>query len=141
MTINNENSSDVWSAFRVGKRAKVSKKTFKEVDNYLSASGQHDGYSYMPGKPIHSRSWELAPNSLQITDSVFSSNKNHKKIIIRYFLHPDFSAVVKNNQEGIIEGGEVIIKWHSSHKKHGLRNLTGFLNLINLLKIHVFVSN
>ena len=104
LTINNENSSDVWSAFRVGKRAKVSKKTFKEVDNYLSASGQHDGYSYMPGKPIHSRSWELAPNSLQITDSVFSSNKNHKKIIIRYFLHPDFSAVVKNNQEGIIEG-------------------------------------
>lgn len=81
------NSSDVWSGFRVGRRAKIinCESNFKNI-NFASAS--HDGYTFLRGKPIHSRKWVLEENQITIFDKVISK-RNHSINIIFYF-HPDW---------------------------------------------------
>lgn len=59
-------SSEVWSGFRVGRRARV-----QEINVGDSAFGAtHDGYRWLPGSPRHRRDWRLEPGGLTIDDRV-----------------------------------------------------------------------
>ena len=64
LMINNEDSSEVWSGFRVAKRARafVQKVEFDAAVQRVSAF--HNGYHRVPGKPTHSRTWTLTAASL-----------------------------------------------------------------------------
>lgn len=64
--IDGQNSSEVWSGFRVGRRAQVAVEHFDE--NSLTAV--HDGYRYLPGKPLHRRTFRLSSGKLAVTDVV-----------------------------------------------------------------------
>ncbi|MDR7142224.1 alginate lyase family protein [Rhizobium sp. BE258] len=93
--IDGQNSSEVWSSFRVGRRARPS-------DVSLSANGKearasHDGYRFLTGKPIHQRAISLAGNVLRITDTVHSSSGHH--VTARFPLHPSV-RVVKTRDNG-----------------------------------------
>jgi hypothetical protein len=59
-------SSEVWSGFRVGRRARPSPVTITGWD----VSCAHDGYRFLPGRPQHHRSWSFAPHGLVVTDRV-----------------------------------------------------------------------
>jgi uncharacterized heparinase superfamily protein len=65
-----ENSSEVWGAFRVARRAKVVKTDVELKHGKSNVSAQHDGYVRLPGKNIHTRNWLMDENSLTVTDSV-----------------------------------------------------------------------
>ena len=100
------NSSDVWSGFRVGRRAKIinSKNDFK--NNFVSAS--HDGYKFLNGNPIHSRMWCLEENQITIFDNVKSTESHLIKII--FIFHPYWEIeIFKNNV--------ILIKERKSNKK------------------------
>ena len=122
LTVNNENSSDVWSSFRVGKRARILYSAIKSNKKDFYITAKHDGYKCQKGHPIHERSWEFKEYSLTIKDKVHLNKLEDRKIIIRYFLHPDCFARIKGAYEGIIESGEKVIKWKTNHQRCWVEN-------------------
>lgn len=61
-----ENSSEVWSGFRVGRRA-------RPVGLLVEAKrvrAGHDGYAHMGGRPIVWREWLVEDNALSVADQV-----------------------------------------------------------------------
>ena len=61
--INNENSSEVWSGFRVARRARPFGLEIDKIEGSIKVSCSHDGYTRLSGHPIHRRSWTLSKYS------------------------------------------------------------------------------
>ena len=83
------NSSEVWSGFRVARRAipfniKINSHTLQ--NNNVTFNASHDGYKRLKHNPIHKRTWILNKNEWFIEDEI---SGNNNRIISRYFLHPD----------------------------------------------------
>ena len=91
VTINNENSSEVWNGFRVARRAYPYGLNITELENSLSVSCSHNGYRRLNGKPSHSREWQLFQSSLIIKDKI----KGPFKTAYAYF---HFHPLIKINQ-------------------------------------------
>ncbi len=62
--IGDENSSEVWSGFRVGRRARPGPVAISE----WRVSCSHDGYAHLRGGPVHRRSWSLLAKGLRVED-------------------------------------------------------------------------
>ena len=69
----NLNSSEVWSSFRVGRRANTTVKKYFQNKNKLYMSAFHDGYNYLNKNYLHRRDWSLEKNLITIED-YFSNN-------------------------------------------------------------------
>lgn len=83
--IEGQNSSEVWSGFRVGRRARpqaISVGVDERGTQYAEAS--HDGYRHLRGRPLVYRRFELNERRLLITDTV--STKTQAEA--RFHLHP-----------------------------------------------------
>ena len=87
--INNENSSDVWKAFRVGNRAYVNNIKIVEKYKYPFVSASHNGYKNI----IHKREWAAENNVIKINDYIYG---NYKSAITRFYLHPEVAIHQKN---------------------------------------------
>jgi uncharacterized heparinase superfamily protein len=64
------NSSEIWSGFRVGRRARIIAPKVAAAADQLTAEAAHDGYRYLSGSPQHFRRFALAAKSLTIADVV-----------------------------------------------------------------------
>jgi len=87
--IDGQNSSEVWSGFRVARRAipfniEICPHALKKYNVSFNAS--HDGYKRLKNNPIHKRTWIFNKNEWFVEDEIFGDN-NH--VISRYYLHPD----------------------------------------------------
>jgi len=80
--INGENSSEVWSGFRVADRAEIVK--MEESQNYIEAV--HDGYKKRFGI-LHTRRWKFEEDKITITDIL---NENCEAVARLHF-HPDIT--------------------------------------------------
>jgi uncharacterized heparinase superfamily protein len=79
-------SSETWSGFRVGRRA-------YPRDLHVHESGiscAHDGYRFLPGRPVHRRTWTMHTRALQIDDAV----TGNVAAIARYHLAPGLDATL-----------------------------------------------
>ncbi len=87
LTIDSLNSTEVWGAFRAGRRAKVKLVNFNENEDQFIVEGSHEGYSHLTGSPIHNRKINLSKkiNRLEILDHVFGS---HTHFMEWYFHFP-----------------------------------------------------
>jgi len=85
VTVAGLDSSEVWSGFRVARRARPFNLRFAGVDGSIVVSCSHDGYQRLPGRPVHHREWRFALNSLCVMDRV-SGTFSHA--VVRYYLHP-----------------------------------------------------
>ena len=93
--INGQNSSEIWSSFRVGKRAYPKNLSVNKNNNEVQVCCYHDGYQRLKGRPLHQRIWKFKENSLQIKDKIFNKFDN---AVARFYLHPDIKVTkVKNN--------------------------------------------
>ncbi|WP_437732325.1 heparinase II/III domain-containing protein [Sorangium sp. So ce1335] len=63
-------SSEVWSAFRVGRRARAQVCRLDRGPAHLAAEAEHDGYRFLPGAPLHRRALELSERELVIRDEI-----------------------------------------------------------------------
>jgi uncharacterized heparinase superfamily protein len=92
-------SSEVWSSFRVARRAHVT----VDVCELNAACGRvcarHDGYARLHGRPIVRRETRLTKDDLAISDS--SSGGGHIAVS-RLHLHPDVRAQVSTDASGLI---------------------------------------
>jgi uncharacterized heparinase superfamily protein len=83
--IEDQNSSEVWSGFRVGRRARpLAVQVQVDGRGTLCAQASHDGYRHLRGQPIVSRRFELDVNQVRITDTV----NEYVKAESRFHLHP-----------------------------------------------------
>ncbi len=84
--IDGEDSSEMWSAFRVARRARPFDLTVERSETALRVACSHDGYQRLEGKPIHRRTIELGEPVLRVSDSI-SGTGNHQAAG-RFHFHP-----------------------------------------------------
>jgi uncharacterized heparinase superfamily protein len=93
--IDDADSSEVWSGFRVARRARPLGRTLDGLDEAGEKNGTvilgcaHDGYLRLPGRPMHRREWRLTPGSLRITDRI---EGGFGGAVARFHLHPAITA-------------------------------------------------
>ena len=68
VVVDGRDSSEVWSSFRVARRARPLAATWSRDGDALWLSAGHDGYRRLPGKVIHRRRWRLDPKGLAVED-------------------------------------------------------------------------
>lgn len=85
VTVDGLNSSEVWGAFRVGRRANPINPQVV-TGNVLIMKCAHDGYCHLPGGPVHERHWLLGPEGLETRDFV---KGGHGTGEARFHFHPD----------------------------------------------------
>jgi uncharacterized heparinase superfamily protein len=108
VVIDRSNSSEVWSGFRVARRARPQDlKIFR--DGGLKISCGHDGYRWKPGRPEHHRSWSIDPGALTVEDHVTGKFKCAEAI---FHFHPDFELVESDAGNGSARAADgTVLSW------------------------------
>jgi uncharacterized heparinase superfamily protein len=89
-------SSEVWSGFRVARRARVRIEQFdSDCGPVLSAS--HDGYRRLGGRPVHRRLWAMDSNELAVTDTIDGGGSHLIEVYLHF--HPDIR--VETDKSGV----------------------------------------
>lgn len=114
--VQNSNSSEVWSGFRVARRAKPFNVKIDELNSIKCIAkfgASHNGYLRLKNPAIHSRSWNLNSDYLVVED-IISGNCNLS--VARFYLHPNIK-IRKLNSEYILFHNNldlVILKFESN---------------------------
>ncbi|MDT8420828.1 MAG: alginate lyase family protein [Desulfuromonadales bacterium] len=127
VVINGENSSEVWSGFRVARRARPSTLEMGQDNDILRVACAHDGFSRLKGKPEHRREWTLTSDSLKVKDSI---QGHFKHATGRLYLHPDVKVNSKAERAYLIvdshrividlQGAEMTVVDTTWHPEFGL---------------------
>lgn len=96
VTVAGQDSSEVWSGFRVGRRARPVDVAVGDSGERVSARGGHDGYRHLARGARHVREWQLDPARLIIRDTVTPGLDAEA----RFHLHPDVAI----EQTGPLQG-------------------------------------
>jgi len=99
LTLDGENSSEVWGSFRVARRAHTRRVATPTVDGALTIAAEHDGYQRLKGAPRHRREWRLGRGSLLILDQVRSHSAHDIRSYIH--LHPDYNAALAADGQSV----------------------------------------
>ena len=90
LSIHQENSSEVWAAFRVARRAYPKNCVIKwDNDELISIAASHNGYKRLPGRNMHRRAWMVSSQKLLLRDVVTGTFREAKA---RFYFHPDVSV-------------------------------------------------
>lgn len=101
VTINGKNSSEVWSSFRVGRRAVVS--ILRDEPTYLKAS--HDGYRHLGC--IHVRSFSIKDRMIELEDKI---KGDYSQGIAYLHFHPNVEVEQKSMADYSIDGAQITVK-------------------------------
>ncbi|MGV3468687.1 heparinase II/III family protein [Limnobacter sp.] len=100
VVINGEDSSEVWGGFRVARRAYPIGLCIREVAGAATeVSCTHNGYTRLPGKPVHHRIWRMDESGLTVTDYVEGP---HRIAEARFHFHP--AIQLKARQPDVTNG-------------------------------------
>lgn len=128
VVVDEQDSSEVWSGFRVAKRAYPTKPIIENSSNAVTVECSHNGYLRLPGKVNHTRKWVMNSDEFSISDSLtglFTTAKAY------YHLHPDitikqtgsdFILVLPNGTKFMIiaSGGELLLSDTTWRPEFGL---------------------
>jgi uncharacterized heparinase superfamily protein len=89
VVVNDGDSSEVWSGFRVGRRARARLQSASQTPERILIAASHDGYRDLPGHNQHTRQWSLTAQSLRIDDSLTGA---YRRAEARFHLHPQVSV-------------------------------------------------
>jgi uncharacterized heparinase superfamily protein len=70
VVVDGQDSSEVWAAFRVARRARVHAVQLDENAHGLTLSARHDGYCRLPGRVWHQRRWQLTAQGVVVDDAL-----------------------------------------------------------------------
>lgn len=96
VTVDGKDSSEVWSSFRVARRARVTSLEIRRGDNQTEVMAAHDGYRRLAGKVQHRRTWRIAPRRIDIIDQL---EGRYTTAAVALLLHPSVRAVVRSPDE------------------------------------------
>jgi uncharacterized heparinase superfamily protein len=90
LVLDDENSSEVWAAFRVARRSRARLLDARAQQAMVGIVGEHDGYRRLRGRNVHRRSWRLSARELIIEDSVEGAFRSAK---CYFHLHPEIRVL------------------------------------------------
>jgi uncharacterized heparinase superfamily protein len=85
VVVDDADSSEVWSSFRVARRARPLDVSWGQDGDELWLRGAHDGYRRLPGRVTHRREWHLSPGGLRIVDRLEGQPRSAR---VCFHLHP-----------------------------------------------------
>ncbi|MFW6235524.1 MAG: heparinase II/III family protein [Desulfovibrionales bacterium] len=96
LTIDGLNQTEVWGAHRTARRARPMDVRLFMRDRAPSFTGAHDGYTRLPGKPVHRRTvtWEM--NTITIQDTV--EGEGEHTIDLRLHIHPEVEVIIERSK-------------------------------------------
>jgi uncharacterized heparinase superfamily protein len=137
--INTKNSSEVWSGFRVARRANIGNRVVGKVsaDQRIKFSAAHNGYKKQGINCIHHRAWTVSLNSC-IIDDVLKGDFDSAKGFIH--LHPKVIITSNNDNQctllaGVYEieleviGAKLAIEESTWHPQFGISEASKKLSL------------
>ena len=87
LEMDSTDSTEVWGAFRAGRRARVTDLATRTAHGgVLAIEAAHDGYRHLPGRPIHRRRWMLTEAGLRVEDYV--TGRGRHALVLRWHLAP-----------------------------------------------------
>ncbi|MFO1048576.1 MAG: alginate lyase family protein [Geminicoccaceae bacterium] len=111
LAIDGAEQSDIYGAFRCGRRARPKLLRFVEDGAGFRFEGSHDGYAALPGAPRHVRCVEARPGRLRIEDRL--EGGIGQPATSRLLLHPDCS-VEPDGGGWVIRSGPVAVRLAAS---------------------------
>lgn len=111
VSIDGQDSSEVWGGFRVARRAKPFGLQIQEDANGVHVVCSHDGYVRLPGRPIHRREWRLSDHAVEIVDAV---DGKFREAVGRLFFFPALVVALSTSAEvshGCVAEGRAL-NWH-----------------------------
>lgn len=110
VVVDAENSSEVWSAFRVARRARPKPPLIEKNEQGWDVSCAHDGYRRLVGKPVHHRAWKFKVGSLIVSDRIEGSDSHAEAM---FHFHPDLSlSLLEDGCSGnLAMDGNVLLRW------------------------------
>jgi uncharacterized heparinase superfamily protein len=104
VVVNNLNSSQVWSGFRVAKRANVLNRIVNPVvNNSARFSAAHNGFKKQGVNCVHDREWLAKDGSVTVTDRLIG---NYINAIGYLHLHPDIDIVNVSDDEVLLASAD-----------------------------------
>lgn len=91
LILDEQNSSDVWSGFRVGRRAYPVGVEAAGHEGNLRLEAAHNGYRHLTGRPLHRRTWHMVRGELRVTDAILGSGRHDAEI--RFHFAPGLKLV------------------------------------------------
>jgi uncharacterized heparinase superfamily protein len=91
--IDGTDSTEVWGAFRAGRRARVRGPAARLAADGMTALAAHDGYRHLHGRPCHRRRWSLTSGGLQVDDEVTGEGRH--AVALRWHLPPGASIALR----------------------------------------------
>jgi len=114
--INNNNSTEVWSSFRVAKRADINFRSCKLNDEIAYICGEHNGYKKFLRGTNHNRKLIFKQNELTIKDYL---DGVFQDATARFYFHPYLKVFIKDNTINI-EGQKFKLLGNLSNHKYRL---------------------
>ena len=89
VVVDGQNSSEIWSSFRVARRARVLEARCGVMESRLFAIGAHNGYGRLRSGLVHKRTWWLSESDLRVVDEVMGNDE--RDICVYFHFHPVWS--------------------------------------------------
>lgn len=94
--VNQRDSSQVWSGFRVAKRAKIIERSMKRLSEDSAVfEATHNGYKTLFGGCFHKRKVEFSKNKLVVFDSL---EGDFQQAVGRFHFHPSVIVDLQDNE-------------------------------------------
>lgn len=95
VSIDGLNSSEVWSGFRVARRARITERKSSFHDDSIILNIAHNGFNRIKGVKDHSRKFKIEANTIEITDIIDGRGKH----LIESFMHfhPNIDLNLEND--------------------------------------------
>lgn len=107
--LDDRSSSETWSSFRVGRRAHPFDVEIAETASELTVSASHDGYRWLPGRPVHRRTVTVSPDAVRVVDLITGAGDH--SVVARFPLHPAVTVVGVESDGWRLElGGSRVIR-------------------------------
>lgn len=103
VVVDGADSSEVWGAFRVGRRARARLEGHGVTNGAAWLEGSHDGYVHLRGRVTHRRRWALTAQGLEVTDRL---DGRYDSAHAHLHLAPPAEAVVDG--DGIVVRGPFV---------------------------------
>ncbi|WP_261575846.1 heparinase II/III family protein [Frankia gtarii] len=84
VTIDGADSTEVWGAFRAGRRAHPTLVTMRHRDGTATLTAGHDGYRHLPGRPMHWRTWRLDADGLTVVDRIGGGGRHRLAVLFQF---------------------------------------------------------
>lgn len=86
LTVDGADQAELFGSFRCGRRPRVTAAHEATADGFRLAVS-HDGFSHLPGKPVHQRSFDVTSVRIALADRVESAATH--RITASLLLHPE----------------------------------------------------